>query len=167
MTASMRIALMLALFAFAGTATADRLGKLPNGLHTWTIDGTSDVRSCCFTWHSGDVSRGGCALDGRSMSISTRGDCAAGPGAAQVYVRVAAGRPTDVWLLSSNCPVDTAESLTDHGLVSADDSMVWFRGLIEDRGVDKDVREEAMFALVLSESDAAFRYLDRLLTGSG
>ena len=42
--------------------------------------------------------------------------------------------------------------------------MDWFRDIIEDRGMANDVREEALFALVISSSDAAYAYLDRLLS---
>jgi hypothetical protein len=42
--------------------------------------------------------------------------------------------------------------------------MGWFRGIIEDRANANDVREEALFALVISSSDAAYAYLDELLS---
>ena len=77
---------------------------------------------------------------------------------------MSAGRPTDVWVLSSACPVTAASAIEDHGQVSAIDSVEWFRSIIESRRVDRDVREQALFALVQTESDVAFSYLDRLLT---
>lgn len=164
MTRTMRVAIALALIAAAGMAAAEPIGILQDGLHTWTIDGTRDVESCCFTWRRGPVAREGCSLDGRSGSIRDRGGCEGGPGEAQVYVRVANGEPVEIWLFSSNCPVETTNSIADHGVVSADDNVAWFRQLIENRRADKDVREDALFALVRSETDAGFRYLDRLLS---
>lgn len=166
MAGTMRTAFVLALVAVAGMAAANPIGDLPDGLHTWTIEGTSDVQSCCFTWRRGEVSRRGCTLDGRTGWSSNRSDCDPGPGQAQVYVRVTGGTPADIWLLSSNCPVETADSIADHGIVSAGDNVAWFRKLIENRRAHKDIREDALFALVMSGTDAAFRYLDRLLSGN-
>jgi hypothetical protein len=119
---------------------------------------------CCFTWHRGDKSRQGCNLDGSSIAFSDSGDCAVAPGTIQVYVRLNNGKPEDIRVLSSNCPVSTESEVADHGIVSVDESLAWFRSIIEDRRLDMDVREEALFGLVQSESDAAFDYLDRLLT---
>ena len=42
-------------------------------------------------------------------------------------------------------------------------SLAWFRGVIENPRQDMDVREDALFGLVQSKSDAAFEYLDALL----
>ena len=67
-------------------------------------------------------------------------------------------------MLSSNCSVTAESAIEDHGLVSAAESVAWFRSVIENRRADRDVREQTLFALVQTESDAAFRYLDRLLT---
>ncbi len=136
-----------------------------DGWHSWQVDeANASTEMCCFTRKRGDKSRGGCNLDGHNISFSNNGDCSAALGTLQVYVLMDAGRPKDIRVLSSNCPVSTATQITDHGLVSSDDNIGWFRTIIEDRDLDHDVREEALFALVLSESDAAYAYLDRLLT---
>lgn len=155
--------IMLAALAAAAPAAAD-LGELSEGLHTWQIESTADVHACCYSSRRGNEAHTGCRIDARSLSFASRGDCAAGPGAAQVYVRMSAGKPADVWVLSSACPVTAASAIEDHGQVSAIDSVEWFRSIIESRRVDRDVREQALFALVQTESDVAFSYLDRLLT---
>lgn len=135
------------------------------GWHTWQVDeANASTEACCFSRKHDETSRGGCYLDGHNVSFSNHGDCAAAPGTLQVYVLIDAGRPKDIRVLSSNCPVSTDTDITDHGLVSSDDNIAWFRTIIEDRNLGHDVREEALFALVLSESDAAYAYLDRLLT---
>ena len=149
----------------AAPVAAEVPARLTDGLHTWQIDGTGNVNSCCYTMRAGKLTSSGCRLDGRRMSISTDGDCAAGPGAAQVYVRIENGEPESIWLFSSACPVSADDEIVDHGLASPAASLAWFRSVIESRDVDKDVREEALFALVQTESDAAFEYLDTLLTG--
>ncbi len=81
----------------------------------------------------------------------------------QIYARFKNGKPVDIRALSSNCPVSAKTEITDHGLISIDENVAWFRNVIENRQLDMDVREEALFALVQSESDAAFNYLDTLL----
>lgn len=149
--------------------SADTLAAEPeilaDGLHTWRVGNTRHVHSCCLSFRGGKVAGNACRLDGSTMSIATDGDCAAGPGAAQVYVRIADGAPVHIWLLSSSCPVSANVSIEDHDVLSDEDSVAWFRSVIENRRVDQGVREEALFALVQTESDEAFSYLDRLLTG--
>jgi hypothetical protein len=81
-------------------------------------------------------------------------------------VRLENGTPKSIRVLSSNCPVTTQATVTDHGLISVAENMDWFRGVIEDKGIADDVREEALFALVISSSDAAYAYLDKLLSSS-
>jgi len=154
---------VMMLAAAAPALAADELEQLSDGYHTWAVEGTSDVRSCCFSWRNSKASGSGCKLDGSSVSVATSGDCASGPGGAQVYVRVVNGATADVWVFSTNCPVASEDEIQDHGVVSADRSVDWFRSQIESRKVNQDVREEALFALVQTESDAAFRYLDGLL----
>jgi hypothetical protein len=165
-------ALLLTLYlllmgaAVLSSATADELLQ-PNadGWHTWQVDepGVSS-EMCCFTWKRGDDSRKGCNLDGHSIAFSDSGDCAVAPGTIQIYVRLDDGEPKDIRVLSSNCPVSTESEVADHGLVSAGESLTWFRSIIEDQRLDIDIREEALFGLVQSESDAAFDYIDSLLT---
>lgn len=156
-------ALLASLLTVSGEAAADVL-TLPDGLHTWQIEGTSGVHSCCYATRGGKVASSGCRLDGRRSSIVSDGDCAAGPGAAQVYVRIANGAPEKIWLFSSGCAISSEEPIDDRGVISEIESVDWLRGVVEDRRVTRTVREQALFALVQTESDAAFSYLDRLLT---
>jgi hypothetical protein len=145
---------------FAAISTSDA-----SGWHTWQVDEPgAATEMCCSSWKRGSQSREGCDLDGNRVSFSDGGDCGSAPGTLQVYVHFDDGTPGDIRVLSSNCPVTTASEVTDHGLVSPDDNIGWFRAVIEDKRLGRDTREEALFALVLSGSDAAFTYLDRLLT---
>ena len=98
------------------------------------------------------------------MSFTDDGDCAATPGTIQVFARLVNSTPKDVRVLSSNCAVTASTEIIDHGLVSAAENIDWFQSVIEDKSLDDDLREEALFGLVLSESDAAYDYLDRLLS---
>lgn len=156
---------LLSAVAWSGNSAAEVLPAGTDGWHTWQVDEPSaSTKMCCITWKHGDRSRGGCDLDGSTISFSDGGNCAAAPGTIQIYVRLQNGSPKDIRVLSSNCPVTTQATVTDHGLISAVENMSWFRGIIEDRSIANDVREEALFALVVSSSDAAYAYLDKLLS---
>ena len=163
-----KIVLLGALLGAAllgSNATAEVLSTDVDGWHTWQVDepGASS-EMCCFTWDRGNKSRKGCNLDAHSIAFSDSGDCAVAPGTIQIYVRLDNGEPKDIRVLSSNCPASTESEVRDHGLVSTDESLDWFRNIIEDQRLDMDIREEALFGLVQSESDAAFNYIDSLLT---
>ena len=86
-----------------------------------------------------------------------------GPGVVQIYARMKNGVPVNIRVLSSECPVTAEGTITDHGLVSVAENIYWFRRVIENPRLDMDVREEALFGLAQSESDAVFEYFDALL----
>ncbi|NQV87804.1 MAG: hypothetical protein HQ492_12085 [Woeseiaceae bacterium] len=152
--------------AIGSNASADEI--LPagaDGWHTWQIDEPGvATKMCCYTWKRGDKSQKGCDLDGRNMSFSSDGDCAAAPGTVQIYVHVENGVPENIRVFSSNCQVSAASAIADHGLVSVVENVAWFKSIIENKSLDMDAREEALFGLVQSESDAAYAYIDGLLS---
>jgi len=159
------LGVLLGAILWGSKATAEILPDKADGWHTWQVDEpAASTEMCCFTWKRGDKSRQGCNLDGHSIAFSDSGDCAVAPGTIQVYVRLDKGEPKDIRVLSSNCPVSTESQVADHGLVSADANLNWFRTIIEDASQSKDLREEALFALVQSNSDAAYVYIDNLLS---
>ncbi len=160
------VAIFLGNPAKAEILSAEDLSADSDGWHTWQVDEPgASTEMCCFTWKRGSKGRGaGCNLDGKNISFSDGADCGAVAGTMQIYVRLDGGIPTDIRVLSSNCPVSTQSTVKDHGLQSVGDNINWFRSIIEDQKLDHDVREEALFALVLSGSDAAYVYLDKLLT---
>lgn len=134
-----------------------------------------------------------CDLDGRGGGYSIGGDCDLDAADVRVYVRMQDGRPDRVRALNADCPVTTATEVTDLGRVDADPSVRWLAGrltndrqadaeflaaipmhagsapydtltgLLEDRSRPMEIREQALFWLVQSESDEAFAYVDRLL----
>lgn len=153
------------LCACATSSSAAAIATNDNGWHTWVIDeATARTEMCCFSIRNGNVNRNGCDLDGRGLSFSDHGDCDAGPGQPQIYVRLKNGIPIDIRALSANCPVSSQSNITDLGTVSAAENLDWFRNVIENQRLNQRSREQALLALVLSESDAAYEYLDRLLT---
>jgi len=159
------VGVLLGAALWASNATAEILSTDEDGWHTWQVDepGVSS-EMCCFTWNRGNKSRKGCNLDAHTIAFSDSSDCAVAPGTIQIYARLDNGEPKDIRVLSSNCPASTESEVRDHGLVSAGESLDWFRSIIEDQQLDMDIREEALFGLVQSESDAAFDYIDSLLT---
>ncbi len=116
------------------------------------------------------------------------------PGEERINVLMRSGEPTAIevpgrWC--NNAPHDG--EVTDLGLVGADESIDWLQQYIGPRSdlssdalaaisrhagerplkilidivesdADHELREEAVFWMVLSESDGAFEYIDRLLT---
>ncbi len=156
---------LLGAVAWGSAATAEIPTGNSDGWHTWQVDepGVSS-EMCCFTWKKGSSSGRGCDLDGHGVGFSDGGDCAAAPGTLQVYVKFDDGKAADIRVLSSNCPVSSESEIADHGLVSVDENIGWFRDIIENKRLDMDIREEALFGLVQSGSDAAFDYLDSLLS---
>ena len=158
------LGVIIGAVAWSHAAAADILPDGASGWHTWQVDEPASTEMCCYSWKRGTESSSGCNLDGSHVSFSSNGDCKSAPGSVQVFVLLKNGAPDDIRVLSSNCPVTAASAITDHGLVTSEENIDWFRTFIEDKDASQDVREEALFALVLSGSDAAFTYLDRLLT---
>lgn len=156
---------LLCALCWNATAIAEEPKPDSNGWHTWLVDeGEVSLKLCCYSWGRSVAKSSGCHLDSDGMSFSNDNECAAQAGAARVFVQIEDGAPRDIVVLSSNCPVSTDAPLIDHGAVSAVENLSWFRAIIENRKLDHDVRQDALFALVQSESDAAYTYLDRLLT---
>ena len=156
---------LLGAVAWSGDSAAEILPAGADGWHTWQVDEPSaSTEMCCISWKHGDRSGKGCDLDGSNISFSDSGDCSAAPGTIQIYVRLDNGTPREIRVLSSNCPVTTQATVTDHGLIPVAENIGWFRGIIENKGIANDVREDALLALVISGSNAAYVYLDGLLT---
>ncbi len=156
--------LLIGTLAWNQPSSAEILPANANGWHTWQVDEVEPVaRMCCFSWRRGAHRHAGCDLDGRNISFANDGDCASESGVVQIYARMENGVPVGIRVLSSECPVSAEGTITDHGLVSIAENIYWFRRVIENPRLDMDVREEALFGLVQSESDAVFDYFDDLL----
>ena len=111
----------------------------------------------------------------------------------QVYAQMENGRLTRLRALSASCPVASAGSIDDLGVVDTDASVDWLMSsmgsdedlatdimaaiafhagpgsvpalasILEDRSLDREIRGEALFWLVQNGSDDALAYLDRIL----
>ena len=164
-----------------------------DGWHTWRVQSVDDSLRCCGTWISGKLTSSGCNLDtGRSTRIC---DDLATSDEVQIYVQSEAGRVIEIRAFSPQCPVESEHGIHDLGLIDNAESLAWLspylradselgedaiaaiaahagpeafaalRTLLEDRRLDMDVREQALFWLVQGGSDAAFDYVETLITG--
>lgn len=81
-----------------------------------------------------------------------------------LFVRLKSGQPVEIRNVRSNCaPVPRGQTVTDHGIVSAEENFVWFRKIFENRTFSRRIREGALHGLALSDTDEAFTYLDGLI----
>ena len=187
-------ALLLAIPA-RGVAADLRVPEA-DGWYSWEVAaGSAGRNTCCYHWQSGSARTQGCALDGGDGGFNI-GDCDLDSNELRVYVRVRGGDIDEIRALSANCPVTARSEISDLGQVDIATSVEWLRrhlandkddssevlaaiamhagdaatdaliGIVEDRHNSQDYREEALFWLVQSGSDSAFRYLDRIL-GAG
>ena len=157
---------LLGAVIWSGDSPADVLPTGADGWHTWQVDEPRridrDVLPLMEKRRS--LTQGLQLRRPQYFVFGTMGTARQHRGPVQVYVRLDDGVPEDIYVLSSNCPVSTESAVADHGLISAKENMRWFRAVIEDQDLANDVREEALFALVTSSSDAVYAYLDKLLT---
>lgn len=163
-SAAIMVILLAGSLGYKQAWAAGAITTESDGWHTWQIEASGNVSTwCCFSSRSGGKTHPGCNLDGRSISLSNNGDCASGAGQVQIYARINQGEPEIIRVLSSACPVTTDTKVTDHGTVTIEQNIAWFRKVIENPRVDPEIRQEALFALVQTETDAAFEYIDTLL----
>lgn len=156
--------------------------------------GNSGQRACCYHVRQGQVGVEGCRLDRGTGGLTIDSDCEPTSDVVRIYVRLEDGEVTDIRALSAACPVVTATPARELGARSPTDSLAWLdrhargnselaeeavtamamhddatafaalKALVEDRGRDMKVREQALFWLAQSGSEQAFRYLDGLLS---
>ena len=168
---------------YSWAVTAGSAGRSSCCYH-WR-SGAAWIQGCALDGHDdggdGGFNVGGCDLDSDEL---------------RVYVRVRGGNVDDVRAFSADCPVTARGEIRDLGQVDIETSIDWLRAyldgnqddssevlaaiakhagdaaadalidIIEDRDSSRDYREEALFWLVQSGSDSAFRYLDRILNAS-
>jgi hypothetical protein len=162
-----------------------------DGWHTWQVQSDDAAVRCCGIWTRGKLTAGGCNLDtGRSSRACNE---LAATDEVRIFVRSQAGKVVDIRALSPGCPVESEHEIHELGNVDNADSIAWLqpymtadddlgeaaimavaahsgaaavaalRTLIEDRRLDQDLRERALFWLVAAGSDDAFAYVSALL----
>lgn len=156
---------LLGAVIWSGSSNGATLHGIADGWHTWQVDEPGAFTTlCCFARTHRSGSRTPCDLDSPRISWSNNGDCAAAPGPVRIYVHIAKGVPQHIIVLSALCQISPESELIDHGLVTADENLGWFRTIVEDRRLTRNVRKMALFALVQSNSDRAYAYIDSLLS---
>jgi hypothetical protein len=164
-----------------------------DGWHTWRVQSVDDSVRCCGIWTSGKLTSSGCNLDtGRSTRICDGLDTS---DEMQIYVKTDAGKVVEIRAFSPQCPVESEDGIRDLGAVNNAESVAWLtpyirsdsdlgeeaiaaiaghagseafaalRALLEDRRLDMDVREQALFWLVQGGSEEGFEYVADLITG--
>lgn len=186
------IAFAVLMLAAAADSRAALPAMTQDGWYRWeTAAGSQGATACCYQWRHGSIGRAGCRLGG-SGGLSLDVDCEVTSDRLQVFAEVRNGRVRDIRALSSACPVETSEPARDLGAVDTATSIGWLHGLMDDRAVredavlaismhenaaamrsltalienrhvDMELREQALFWLVQLPDDAVYRYFDRLL----
>ena len=152
-----------------------------------------ESRWCCADWSRGRALPVTCNLDGKGRSYTSDATGLVSSDEIQIYAQLHRGRVAQVHTLSPHCAVETKTEIRDLGLVDTGDSIDWLqrqvtlrsavaedallaistheeaaaleslRRYIEDRSLDLDLREQALFWLVQSDSELGWAYLDDLL----
>ncbi len=188
------VVLAMLLATPAGGVAAEISVPDTDGWYSWAVTaGSAGRSSCCYHWRSGSARIQGCALDGGDGGFNI-GDCDLDSDELRVYVKVRGGNVSQIRALSADCPVTARSEIRDIGKVDIATSIDWLRNhlgdekddsseilaaiamhagdsatdalidIVEDRDSSRGYREEALFWLVQSGSDSAFRYLDEILS---
>ena len=189
------VAIMFAACIGSESSSADLKGPADDGWHTWRVEATTQAPdSCCFTWNSGAITRKGCDLESRQGNCASIHDDNTTGSDLQIYALMKSGKPVKLRALNSQCEVTAASEITDLGFIEVDESIDWLKRYIEPRsglssdaimaislhsgdrpvetlaaivknGTDRRIRQEALFWLGQSDSDAAVDVFDLLLSG--
>ncbi len=152
-----------------------------------------DTRWCCAEWSRGRATPVTCNLDGSGRTYTSDSSGLRSSDEIQIYARLQRGKVTRIQTLSPHCAVETTTGIRDLGVVETSDSINWLqeqvtlrsavaedallaistheegpalqslRRYIEDRSLKPELREQALFWLVQSDSEAGWAYLDDLL----
>ena len=189
-TRLMLVALAVSVIVYAERATAAIPQFDSDGWYTWRVEAVDDSVRCCGTWSSGRLVSRGCNLD-TDGPVAGCGDLGAS-GEVQIYVRVADGTVTAIRALSPSCPVETEAELRDLGRIDNGESVAQLRRYVSQPGElsdaalaavsshagpeaftllrdiirdgnHPDVREQALFWLVQTDTDEAFEFIEELV----
>lgn len=189
------IALMAIACLGNETIASSVLDITEDGWHTWRVPSIENSQTfCCFSWTGSGARQRICDLDRGHGNYSSSSSIATHSGEIQVYALIEAGKASKISVLSPHCEVVASTEISDLGSVSADDSIDWLRPYITaksdvasdalaaisrhsgnyafqvlaevvESNADYEFREEAIFWMVMSETENAFAYIDRLIMG--
>lgn len=127
---------LLVLALLNSPATASTFEKA-DGWYRWSVDSPVNMGSSCCGDMSGELT---------------------------IYVRSENGGPVRIRAYDASCDKGPKEQVTDLGPLSSEDSDALLLEIVQGSNVDMDVREDALFWLVHTGSDATFKYVDQLLS---
>ena len=163
-----------------------------DGWHTWRTAAAEHAPEwCCFAWNQGRKSAEGCDLDSERRGYGSSDQWLGRVDQVQLYVRTDGSRVAEIRALSPRCPVEADDGIADLGVIASADSLEWLSGfvapqneltgdalaaisvhaqsvptligVIRDRDLDMDTREEALFWLAMNDSDDAMGFFEDLL----
>ena len=137
------ISLALLAIAFLGTPSPANASTFDqaDGWYSWRVESHMGMSYSCCGRLSGDSS-----------------------GELTIFVRSENGSPVSMRAFDANCAKAPKEEATDLGSMSLESSDALLLEIVQASDVDMDVREEALFWLVHTGSDATFEYVDQLLS---
>ena len=186
------IAIAGGLYFGSTWAGLDEIGN--DGWYTWKVDARlSAPVMCCFTWNRGVATRRSCDLDSHRGGFGSNDEFLSDDAGLQLYVHREAGQITEIRALSASCPVTATSGIREIDPVTGSESIAWLSSnvgrdedlsddailaismhagggidalidLVENRSLDMDLRESALFWLAHTDTDEAYAYIDRLLT---
>jgi hypothetical protein len=137
------VSLALLAIAFLGTPSPANASTFDqaDGWYKWRVESPVGMGSSCCGHLSGGLS-----------------------GELTIFVHSENGSPVRIRAFGSNCAKAPEETATDLGSMSLERSDALLLEIVQTSDVDMDVREEALFWLVHTGSDATFDYVDQLLS---
>lgn len=186
--------MMLAALAARLAGAAEIFDPKTDGWHSWSVPAPPGAgEQCCTRWSGAGGIQTRCDLDRDRGRLTRHTRFRDDSDSTRVYVLMEAGVATRVDALSPHCEVRTATAMTDHGHRDSRTSVDWLRRFVAsdsrvgsealaalslhggdhalqalidvvESDADGGLREEALFWLIQSGSDAGFAYVDRLLT---
>lgn len=176
----MRAFLLIVVLLFSETLYADMPTMSDDGWYRWQIESPEGGHMYCWQ---------------RDFSYTSKCDAQSNPGALYIYARKRKGDIVELRIRSEQCSVEGEDEFRDLGVVANVDSIGWLKALaeantrasedatgaiaahasiealpvlislVENKRLDQDVREQALFWVVQSSDDEAYVYLDKLLVG--
>ena len=185
--------LFLVAIVDSESGAADLFDAQESGWHAWRVKSNSTTTTrCCYNWAIGQPSITSCDLDGRRSVSFRRNDQQTDIGEVQIYVFLAKGAAEKIVTLSPQCEVSSTTSILDLGIIDNQTSINWLQPYVsadedlaedalssiaahnggiselietvEDHAMSLDIREQALFWMIQSDTDDAFDYVSNLIT---
>ena len=189
------VAAMLFTAVVTGESRAAGIpARLVDGWHAWRVASNDpQATRCCYSWSIGRPTQKTCNLERINGMSMVHDNARESSDETQVYTLVRSGKAIRIAALSPQCPVSAPGEINDLGLVDATESLAWLDSFVgsdgelgedalaaiaahdgalaalvttvENRNLDMELREQALYWMAQSNSDEAFDYLAALISG--